>query len=369
MPEPPPFVPGLDLARAFHREAIAPILAGAFPSLAYSAALVGHGSDVLGFDTERSTDHDWGPRGCIFLAEADLDGAAAHVRAVLRAQLPRTFRGYPVDFTAPVPGERTRVMRDPSDPSDEGIDPFVEVTTWQAFLSRTLGRRRSTEPDLLDWLTFPEQSLLEITAGEVFHDGLGTVTPSRERFAYFPRDVWLHRMAAMWHRIAQEEPFVGRAAEAGDALGSRLLAGRLVRDFMRLAFLIERRYAPYMKWFGTAFTRLPSAPRLQPVLERAVGAEAYPEREDALGEAGRELARMHNALGVTQPLAAESRRFHDRPYRIIDGERFDAALRGAISDERLRALPSLAGAVDQLVDVSSAVMSPVLTGRMRALYD
>ncbi len=48
----PQFIPGVQLNEMFYREAVAPILAGAFPDLRYSAALIGHGSDVLGFDSE-----------------------------------------------------------------------------------------------------------------------------------------------------------------------------------------------------------------------------------------------------------------------------------------------------------------------------
>jgi hypothetical protein len=38
------------------------MLRAEYPALSYSAALIGWGSDVLGFDSERSTDHNWGPR-------------------------------------------------------------------------------------------------------------------------------------------------------------------------------------------------------------------------------------------------------------------------------------------------------------------
>jgi hypothetical protein len=53
------FVPGVELARAFYQEVVAPRLGG----VRHSAARLGPGSDVLGYDTARSTDHDWG-RGC-----------------------------------------------------------------------------------------------------------------------------------------------------------------------------------------------------------------------------------------------------------------------------------------------------------------
>ena len=67
----PAFTPGLELAGDFYREAIRPILDAELPGLAHSAALLGYGSDVLGFDSARSSDHNWGPRGYVFLAEAE----------------------------------------------------------------------------------------------------------------------------------------------------------------------------------------------------------------------------------------------------------------------------------------------------------
>ena len=60
----------------------------------HSAALLGWGSDVLGFDTAVSTDHGWGPRMHVFLAASDVDA----VRRDMDAGLPEQFRGWPVRF-------------------------------------------------------------------------------------------------------------------------------------------------------------------------------------------------------------------------------------------------------------------------------
>jgi len=46
----PHFIPGVELNELFYREVVAPIIASEFPNLRHSAALIGHGSDVLGFD-------------------------------------------------------------------------------------------------------------------------------------------------------------------------------------------------------------------------------------------------------------------------------------------------------------------------------
>lgn len=70
------------------------------------------------------------------------------------------------------------------------------------------------------------------------------VTASHRRY---PHDVWLHATAVLWQRVGTEEHLCGRTGLVGDELGSMLIAGRLVRDLMRLAFFMEREYPPYPK--------------------------------------------------------------------------------------------------------------------------
>jgi len=68
---------------------------------------------------------------------------------------------------------------------------------------------------------------------------------------------------------------------------------------MRLCFLQERQYAPYEKWFGTAFQQLEASAELLGVLEAAMNASTWRGREAALSKAYEALARRHNALGIT----------------------------------------------------------------------
>jgi hypothetical protein len=84
----PTFVPGLQLAREFYAAKVRPLLEGQFPGLRYAAALIGQGSEVAGFDTERSTDHDWGPRLQIFLSDSDAGRHAATITETLTRSLP-----------------------------------------------------------------------------------------------------------------------------------------------------------------------------------------------------------------------------------------------------------------------------------------
>lgn len=158
------------------------MLAAHLPDLAYSAGILGGGSEVLGFDTEMSADHDWGPKVMLFLSPADLEAHADEIRALALEHLPLTYKDYPVRIYA------------------------------------------------------------------------------RDRFAWYPRDTWLYLIASCWTRIGEAGTLTGRAGSVGDHLGSAVIAWRLVRDVMRLAFLMERSYPPYARWLGSAFAQLRRAP-------------------------------------------------------------------------------------------------------------
>src|SRR5947209_16322904 len=162
------FIPGIELSRLFFFEAVKPVLDAEFPRLRYGAALIGTGSEVLGFDTEMSADPHWGPRVDLFFGEDDYEGAREAVRAALSRKLPHRFRGYPTSFTEPDPtdkGVQHLVARDAGE-----VTHKVEVKTPRRFLLDYLAFDINREMEPADWLTFPEQKLRTVTAGAVFHD-------------------------------------------------------------------------------------------------------------------------------------------------------------------------------------------------------
>jgi hypothetical protein len=241
----PSFLPGLALAEAFYAEAVEPLLDAAFPGLPYAAALIGQGSEVLGLDDRTSSDHHWGPRLLLFLPD---DVRAARREAIdrtLREKLPVRFRGWSTNFGEARPGEITRML----EPVERGpVKSRVELFSIRDFFKRHLAWDPASELDCADWLTFPQQALLEATSGRVFHDEIGL---EDLRLRWYPHDVWPYLLASCWRRIAQEEHLAPRRRRSATT-GSRLVAARLARDVVRLGFLLERRYAPYPKWLGTA---------------------------------------------------------------------------------------------------------------------
>ena len=338
------FVPGLELNAAFYRE----VVATAARHWPHSAARLGWGSDVLGFDTERSTDHGWGPSIQLFVDPADVD----EVRDAVERALPEDFRGWPVRYGW----------------DDHPIEPHVSVTTVTGWIERQLGVDPRAELTHVDWLLIPQQELLGVVRGAVYHDGLGELEPLRTLVAWYPPDVARWMLVCQWHRVAEEEAFVGRAAEVGDELGSRLVTARVARELMRIWFLLERQYWPYTKWFGSAFTLLPGTDGVSAALQRAVAATTYDAREVALAEAHECTARRHNAAGITEELPTDVRSFHDRGYLVLDADRFTDACRARVEDPVLRDLP-LVGSVDQFVDSTDVLNAPTRARRLRALYD
>jgi len=353
-------VRGLELSRGFYHDAVRPILERRFPGLDHAAALIGTGSEVLGFDDETSTDHHWGPRLQLFLRELD---AAPAISGVLTRELPVEFGGFPTNFGSPDPVGVRLLQAVAQGPVQHRIECF----TVGGYLVEEIGVDPLAHFEVADWLVTPAQRLLEVTAGEVFVDAMGDLTRARSLLAWYPHDVWLLVMAGHWRRIAQREHLLGRTGQRGDELGSRLIAASLAGDLIRLAFLQERRYAPYPKWLGTAYAQL--GRREQPVVEAAVSTTHPRAREDALVDAYRAVAEAHNELGVTEAVDPEARQFYGRPFRVLFADRFVAALRAAVRDPAVRAVGHLAGSVDASSENVDVLTRPPVWRELRGLYD
>jgi hypothetical protein len=352
---------GIELSRRFFIEIVQPWLRQVAPELRYAAALIGYGSELLGFDDETSKDHNWGPRVHLILSRESFDAHARRLVEAFTQTVPTRFCGEPI-------GWRARPHPPANNAEAAGtLEHGLEFHTLEGRLEASFATDSVEKLDPVQWLGFAEQKLLAFTAGAVFHDDDGRLTQARRRLAYFPDDVWLYKIACQWRRIAEEQAFVGRAGQVGDDIGSRIIAARLVRDVMRMGFLLERRYAPYSKWLGKAFSRLPIAEALHPFIVQALDAAEWKEREAALASAYLELARKQNALGIAlfEPVIGP---FHDRPFTVLNADAAIASAMAAIVDDTIRSLPIL-GSVDQVSDLTPLLESARLSQRMMNQLD
>ncbi|MDO9086476.1 MAG: DUF4037 domain-containing protein [Anaerolineaceae bacterium] len=361
----PEFISGLKLSELFYREAVSPILERNFPGLAHSAALIGYGSDVLGYDTEISRDHMWGPRLMLFLPIEDFDNTSQVVDETLRCELPKRFHGYSTHFSKPNPLDNG--VRVSEDIESGPVEHLIEIETIPSYWQKTGMIDPLRELTVTEWLTIPQQQLLEWTEGMVFHDDLG-LKAIRQLFAYYPRDVWLYLLASQWAQIAEIEAFVGRTWQLGDLLGSQLVATQIVEKFIHLCFLMERQYAPYAKWRGTAFKELRCYPEMQPLLAGILSTLDYLQREPWLVQSYTLVAELHNALKITPPIDVHTRTYsgwhvynteqrelvqdepkNTRPHQVIFAERFVDAIRAEIHDPEVLSLRPNLGSVSQFL--------------------
>ena len=291
------FIPGLELA-----ERVLP--RGGQLADRRRAALGGADrdrSDVLGFDTARSTDHGGGPRVQVFVDAADVEAVTGRVDA----GLPDTFLDWPVRYGwGPVP-----------------VQHHVTVTTLPEWLVALLGVDLTRPLEIADWLVTPQQLLLGVSGGAVFHDDTVSSRASASRSPGTQTRCGAGCWAANGGGSPRRSPS-SSARRRSATSWARALAARLARDVMRLALLIARRYAPYSKWLGTAFARLEHPDGLDRFIADAVQAPDLEAREAALGSAYEAVARRFNALGLIEPVDPELRQFHNRPARVLTAYRF-----------------------------------------------
>lgn len=359
----PPFIKGLKLSEQFFTEAVQPLLSTFFPQLVYSAARLDFGSDVLGFDTPMSRDHHWGPRLVLYLWGEDLEKLRIPLMEMFSLHLPREIHGYPTHFINL--HSDGGVMQGIA---DGPVTPYISLTTVEQFFLGYAGVDVTREMTAADWLSIPWQRLATIASGGIFEDGLGLLGSWQRRLRWYPHDLWLYLLAAQWRQIDQEEPFMGRCGDVGDELGSQAVASRQVQRLMTLCFLMEKRYPPYSKWFGTAFKELRSCHDLLPILDRVGTAQNWREREQHLSDAYLFAGNLHNNLRLTDAVVPMVSRFHQRPYQVPHSDRYVQALRAAIRSEEVRALPPFLGSVDQFVHSIDVLESISACQQLKVLY-
>ena len=332
-----------------------PLLARDLPRLRYAAARLGSGSDVLGLDDTMSRDHDWGCRLTLLVDEVDRPAIAA-IGDLLARELPERFLGYPVRFAVTW---------------DETVAHQVQVATAGDFAVSRLGANPLQGLSAGEWLTLTGQHVLEVVAGPVYADTTAELATLRRELAWYPPDVERYVLACGWGRLAQRMPLMGRTAQTGQPLQSRLLSAALVGDLMSLAFLLHQRWQPYPKWREAMFARLPCAAELAGPLQAAAAASDWRDRETALAAAIEVLAGLQRRRRLPTPAEAVTP-YWDRPYRTVSDSVPDL-LRAAIGDPALAGLTVAAGSVEQWVDNGELLAKPadstVLTCAYRAWLD
>jgi hypothetical protein len=131
---------------------------------------------------------------------------------------------------------------------------------------------------------------------------------------------------------------------------------------------MERKYAPYTKWFGTGFSKLECASELSPIFRDVILSSTWKERETNLARAFRIIARMHNALNITRPIVEDVDIYHGRPYLVFDSPDLVHDILSSFTDEEVKAIKHGLGSVNQFVDSTDQLSRLPLVEILKAIY-
>lgn len=358
------FIKGMKLAESFFEEAARPLLASRYPGLSYSAGLLGFGSDVLGYDDFTSCDHMWGPRFYLFLAPEDI-GKREAIMDLFSRKLPPVYRGFSVNFSEPDPEDHG--VRHAEQADGDRISPLIYIYTEAEYLNEYLGCGDLSALRETDWLSFSEHKLLALTAGKFFQDDL-KMADRLSNLNFYPESVRLYLIASNWSLAAEEQAFVRRCADVGDETGSMLACARIAERLMRLAFLYCRRYAPYSKWFGTAFARLPIDPEIKERIRLSLAAPDIETREEHLVNAQFLMAKFHNELGITEPVPVSIQNYFERKILVIWADRMAAAVKQKLQGTVFEEMP-LIGSLSEVANFTALTEQSQLRRNIADFYD
>ena len=230
-----------DASRGLFREVILPLLLREFPEVAAQTAfgLFGYGSEAYGLDDSYSRDHHWGLRIDALMPEDLFSADRYPLLERVRARLPATFHGYAL---------RAGHL------AGSGLAP----DSLPAFLTRTLGIDHPPET-YREWLQLPEEDIIHVVNGEVWHDPSGRFTAIREVFRnHYPEPVRLRRIAHWCRYFSGMGTYaLKRALLRNNSFYAATRFAVAIRLGIQLAFLLDRRFFPYDKWLMEEFAHLP----------------------------------------------------------------------------------------------------------------
>jgi hypothetical protein len=293
----------IEISRDFFFEVVQPILEREFPDETAQSAfgLFGYGSEALGMDDSISRDHHWGVRIDGLMPESIPPSRRETIHQRVRASLPPSYRGHSLR---------------------EGHLAGAGLTLdgLAAFLKRTIGIDHVPRTDL-EWLSLPEEEIIHLTNGEVWHDPSGQFTAIRHALQrYYPEPVRRRRIAHWCRYFSGMGAYaMKRAILRSDEFYAATAFGKAIRWGVQLAFLLDRQYFPYDKWLMRCFERLPRlAAPLRPIVEEAVRLTTPWERKLALLD---EMADVLDAAMVAEGLIRPHPRFmgsHTSGYRLLE---------------------------------------------------
>ena len=229
-----------DISKKYYEQLGMPMLKEQFPELSgrYAVGLVGRGSECFGYDDSTSLDHDIEPGFCIWLLDEDY-ADCGEVLQESYDRLPKSFMGISL--------QRNSISND----KRKGVFSISE------FYTELIGYA-DVPDDPIIWMSIPQYAFAEATNGIIFYDGPGECSRIRTGLLrYYPDDVLYAKLSKCLISMAQSGQYNFERCLRHGEMGAAVLAlDSFVRESIRAAFLLNRRYCPYYKWSLRALSEI-----------------------------------------------------------------------------------------------------------------
>jgi hypothetical protein len=254
----------IDVSHEFFDQIVLPTLQREFPEETARTAfgVFGYGSEALRMDDEYSRDHHWGIRIDALMPAEIFTNRRSQIMQVLSQNMPASFQGHD--------------LRE-GHIAGAGLAP----DSLEACLMRTIGIDHAPET-YEEWLQIPEEDIIHLVNGEVWHDPAGLFTAIRHKLSqYYPEPVRRRRIAHWCRYYSGMGTYaLKRAILRQNDLYATITFARAIRLGVQLAFLLDRQYFPYDKWLYDFFKRLPRMyGRLVGIVDEAVSLSSGWERK------------------------------------------------------------------------------------------
>lgn len=243
-------ISGLAICKKYYEEVGAAMIHEKFPKFESRIAvgLVGEGSDCFGFDDETSRDHDWGPGFCMWVDDVTYEAIGEQLQAEYE-KLPAEYMGMKRMTTKQAQGR-------------------VGVIRIREFYSNVLKLKNGIPRSEEEWLAVNEEDLATATNGQIFRDDDGIFFSLRNTLlAYYPETVFRKKLAYELIRMAQTGQYnLTRCIKRGDRVTATMYLAEFMEHTFKTLFLLNRKYAPYKKWYLKSAAKLNVLPEITDIL-------------------------------------------------------------------------------------------------------
>ena len=240
---------GMEICREYFKCLGLPMLQNKFPDFLdkITVGLVGEGSDCFGFDDERSRDHDFGPRFCMWVSSKTFSEIGEELQKAYES-LPDEFSGYKRNMT------KTAKFR-------EG------VIVLEDFMEHLIFTKRLPKSDN-EWMMLPEGGLAALCNGEIWLQGDGKLTYVREYFKKYPDSVRYKKIVQSKHLTGQMGLYnYFRMKARGEKIAAEISLAGYMENVMKVVYYLNNVYPPFYKWLHRGMKELSVLPEIMDILE------------------------------------------------------------------------------------------------------